>query len=404
MNFRISVNKDENKTYVRYDGVLNSIVRLYAWNSYDNTTSQIYETSVTFDNNEFWFSSITELNSIRGLKVEVECEGKIIKEDYFKFKTIYGENIKKPALILHSPVGIGDNLSATPTIKKVSESYNQKITLLTYIPEAFINNPYIDKIITLDNSNDIQIINSLDKNTYNIYNLFILMSANWRLVDSKQICAFNCGFQLKPNELDMEFYPDPYVPIENLPEKFICINPSETESSRSWGSENWQKFINLIQEHISVVAIGKDTYLDPTYVKKFSHVEIKNGLNLMDHPSQNTLSQAYHIINKSKTFVTMNNGLHALALCSDCHITELATSWNTLYYRTRKGIENYNLDYIRGDCTAECLSNSQICVDQIGNLDILNSKYCYLNKNYTCHPTPEQVYKSVLNKIYESNL
>ena len=397
-NFNIRVDKNDNKTYIQCNNTLDVIVTLYDWNSLDNSLREIYKTPAYFINNEMWFSSNNQLNSLKGLKVEIEYYGKIIKEKYIDFR-----NTNKPLLVLHSEVGIGDNLAATPTIKKVSEIYNQKIILLTYIPQAFINNPYVENIIKLDRNvpeHWRKILDTLD-NSYNIYHLFNLMGTNWRLVDHKQICALNCGFQLKPHELDMEFYPDPYEPIENLPEKFICINPSETEPERTWGSENWQKFIDLIQEHIPVVAIGKTSYLDPNLTKKFSYINIKNGLNLMDHPSQNTLSQAYHIIDKSKTFVTMNNGLYILSLCNlNNHITELATAWETYYYRYRKGIENYNLDYIRGSCNAECLSNPKICLEQVGSLNILKSGICYLNKNtYECHPTPEQVYESVLKII-----
>ena len=399
MNFKIRFDIKENKTFIRCNSKLNTQINFYEWNSFTNNSELLYNTNSYFDNNELWFSANKQLKDLKGLKVEIKYNNVIIKEEYFNFKTIYNQNIKKQVLVLHSQVGIGDNLAATPTIRKMSEIFNQKIILLTYIPSAFINNPYIDQIIPINNNLD-QLLNNFNGN-YEIHHLFNLMNTNWRLVDHKQICAYNCGLQLKQDELDMEFYPDPYENIPNLPERFICINPSETEPERTWGYKNWQKFIDLIQELIPVVAIGKETYLDPNLTKKFSNIEIKNGLNLLNHPNQNTISQAYHIITKSKTFVTMNNGLYILSLCNtNNHITELSTSWNTYYYRIRKGIENYNLSYVRGTCQAECLANPKINIDEIGNLNILKSGTCYLRKTtYECHPTPEQVYESVLKTI-----
>ena len=398
MKFNIRYNINENKTYISCNANAIANVNLYEWDSFQNKTNLLYSATSLFNNNELWFSSNTQLSQLKGLKVEI-LYNKQIKEEYFNFKTIYNQEIKKQVLVLHSQVGIGDNLAATPTIKKMSEIYNQKVIILTYIPLAFINNPYIEQIIPINNNLD-QLINSFDLNKYEIKHLFNLMSTNWRMVDHKQICAYNVGLQLKQDELDMEFYPDPYENIPDLPENFICINPSETEPERTWGYKNWQKFIDLIQQHIPVVAIGKETYLDPNLTKKFSNINIRNGLNLLNHPSQNTISQAYHIISKSKTFVTMNNGLYILSLCNlDNHITELSTSWNTYFYRMRKGIENYNLSYVRGTCQAECLANPKLNIDIIGTTRILKSDVCYLNRPYDCHPTPEQVYGSVLKTI-----
>ena len=398
-NFNIRCNLDENRTYIYCNSKLKVKVNLYEWNSYYDSNTLLYSTLSFFNNNELWYST-TNLNNIKGLKVEITYDNVILKEQHFNFKNIHNQKIKKQVLVLHSQVGIGDNLSATPTIKKMSEIYNQKVTILTYIPSAFINNPYIDQIIPINNNLD-QLLNSFNIQNFDIHHLFNLIGTNWRLIDHKQICAYNCGFQLKSNELDMEFYPDEFEKIENLPENFICINPSETEPERTWGYKNWQDFIDLIQEHIPVVAIGKETFLDVNLNKKFSNIQIKNGLNLLNNPCQNTISQAYHIISKSKTFVTMNNGLYILSLCNlDNHITELSTSWNTYFYRIRKGVENYNLDYVRGECKVECLANPKICIDQSCTTQILKSGICYLNKpTYECHPTPEQVCNSILKSL-----
>jgi hypothetical protein len=405
-NFNIMCNVEDNKTFVSCNIKIDVDVLFYEYDSISNNINLLYKTISSFDNNSFWYSTAKKLKELKGLRVEIRKDDNLLKEEYFDFTISKDEyiwnyaNVKQQVLVLHSEVGIGDNLAATPIIKKMSEVYEQKVIIVTYIPSAFINNPYIGEIIPIKN-NLHQILGQFNADKYDIHNLFLLMGANWRLVDHKQICAYNVGFQLKSNELDMEFYPDPFEPIDNLPERYICINPSETEPERTWGYKNWQEFIDKIQEYIPVVAIGKETYLDANLVKKFSNITIKNGLNLLNHPSQNTLSQAYHIISKSETFVTMNNGLYILALCNlDTHVTEISTSWNTYFYRTRKGIENYNLDYIRGGCQVECLANPKMSIKITGTTQILKSGICYLNKpTYECHPTSDQVFKSVLKRI-----
>ena len=401
--FKFNIDIQDNKIYIRCNTLLKTDVKFYEWNMFNDNLGLLYNTTSYFDNNELWFSPGRKLNDINGLKIEILYNNVIIKEEFLKFKTIDNQIIPKQVLVLQSEVGIGVNLAATPIIKKISKVYGQKIILLTYIPDAFINNPYVENVVAINKYNYNQIISNYNSDKYKTHYLFNGYQTNWRMIDHKQLCAYNAGFQLKSYELDMQFYPDYFNEIENLPERFICINPSETEPERTWGYKNWQKFIDLIQQHIPVVAIGKETYLDPNLTKKFSNINIKNGLNLLNHPSQNTLSQAYHIISKSETFVTMNNGLYILSLCNlDNHITELSTSWDTEFYRIRKGVLNYNLDYITGTCKAQCLANPSLNVDLIGSTSILKSGRCYLNKKtYECHPTPEQVYEAVLKTINE---
>ena len=40
---------------------------------------------------------------------------------------------------------LGDSICATPTIKKLFESYERKINVISQYPEIFKNNPYVDR-------------------------------------------------------------------------------------------------------------------------------------------------------------------------------------------------------------------------------------------------------------------
>lgn len=399
IKFTISYNKKENRIYINYNGKIDVKVSIFEWITTTNKTSLIYNTNSNFNNNTIWYSTNINLNTLTGIKIEIKKLDNIIKEEYIRFRTRHGKPVEKQALLIQNAVGVGDNLTVTPVIKKMYQIYNQKITIFTYIPDAFINNPYIEKVIKITKGTG-SFQNDIPKNYINEYKIHNILeiTTNWRAVDHRQVSAWNLGFELSKDEMKMEFYPDTYIDIPNLPEKFICINPSITNSERTWGLEKWQKLVNLLENHIPVVAIGKITHYDEIVQKTFSNLTITNGLNLLNHTSQETLSQAYHIINKSETFVTMNNGLYILALCTDSHITELATPWNTENnFRIRNGIKNNNLTYIEGSCKLKCLSNLKVAVNENGNTQILKSGICYLNKStYECHPTPENVYNKIL--------
>ena len=95
------------------------------------------------------------------------------------------------------------------------------------------------------------------------------------------------NLKLHTEDLRMDFFPDDYVGIKDLPDRFICINPSKTSNDRTWSLDNWQMFINLIQDHIPVVAIGKKFY--DNILKIPFDIKILNGLNLINKDCQNTL-------------------------------------------------------------------------------------------------------------------
>ena len=51
--------------------------------------------------------------------------------------------MKQVCLNLSECPALGDLICATPTIRKLSRSYEQKITVVSPIPELFKNNPYV---------------------------------------------------------------------------------------------------------------------------------------------------------------------------------------------------------------------------------------------------------------------
>ncbi len=120
---------------------------------------------------------------------------------------------------------VGDTLCAIPTIRHLSKVYDKKIHVYTYQPELLKNYPYIilsDNYNINENEGDILIETFRpDKFTHT-------------RIDIRQLHAISSGFQLLDDEMNIDFYPDSYEPIENLPDKYIVIHSSKTWPSRTW--------------------------------------------------------------------------------------------------------------------------------------------------------------------------
>ena len=306
-------------------------------------------------------------------------------------------------LILVGSKSIGDTLCAIPTIKHLSKVYNKSIHVFTYQPELFKNTPYI---ILSDNYN-------VDKDDMLIETFRPDKFVHTR-TDIRQLHALSAGFQLLPDELEIDFYPDKYIPIENLPENYIVIHPSKTWPSRSWEKERWQKLIdNLNNINIPVVAIGKDSSEIGTYhIKKPVYdLNIKNGINLINKLN---IHQTWHVINKSSITITMDSGILHLAGTTDTHIIQLGSSINPLLRAPyRKGFQTHNYSYILGECKLFCASDMKYNVAHNSKHNIMPPVAFCLERPetigqdidpdpnlYKCHPTVEQVFNKILT-IYK---
>ena len=51
--------------------------------------------------------------------------------------------------LIHSK-SFGDTLCATPTLRYLSQSHNQKINVVSHIDEIFDNNPYVNQSLSFD--------------------------------------------------------------------------------------------------------------------------------------------------------------------------------------------------------------------------------------------------------------
>ena len=60
--------------------------------------------------------------------------------------------------LIHSK-SFGDTLAATPTLRYLSQSHNQKINIVTHKKHIFKNNPYVNSCLNFDEYNDLYISN-----------------------------------------------------------------------------------------------------------------------------------------------------------------------------------------------------------------------------------------------------
>jgi len=291
---------------------------------------------------------------------------------------------------------MGDIISSIPTIKLLHNLYQKNILVFTHNIELLKNYPYID-VREFDN-NEINRLSS-DPN-WIVIDTFNLSKDIHPRIDIRQFHANKIGAQLLPEEMNIEFYPNDYIPIENLPKDYIVIHPVKTWPSRTWEEHRWQNLVNIIDTYnIPIVAIGKSSSEIGTYntQKPTFDIEIKNGLNLMNKIS---IHQTWHILNKSTVVITMDSGILHLAGMTDAAIIQLGSSIDPRFrapYRNNR--QNYKYKYISGDCKLLCASDMTYYMKYNGEFNkIAPIPFCLekpesigdqsLNADiYKCHPS-----------------
>lgn len=302
--------------------------------------------------------------------------------------------------------GLGDLICATPTIKKISDAYETKITVLSPMPELFKNNPFVDKSYKIS-SVDIDYFNQnylMHNSFYNVgkKNSFGIEYKHNR-IDIRQFHAIHLGFMLKDDELDCFYEPTESLKLTEIPnEPYVVIHPVSTWPSRTWNATNWIKLTDELNKiGIPVISIGKDSSETGFFnvEKPVFNFEIPLGKNFMN---KTTISDCWWIIKYSSCFITMDSGLLHLAGTTDVNIIHLGSSINPSF-RTpyRNGYQGYKYKYIRGACGLECASNMKYGVKEWGNIQGIPPLIgCLENKEtFDCHPSVDQIFQEVLKTI-----
>lgn len=312
--------------------------------------------------------------------------------------------MKEVCLDLSFSRGLGDTICATPCLRKLYNVYGKKIAVLTVHPEIFKNNPYVSELYFTDNSNKEILNEKYDMFTSflpNIENIFGI-SLRHNQFDIRQFHAAGLGFQLLEEEMTMEYFPDEFIPIENLPEKFIIIHPVQTWASRTWSPQNWNLLTKLLNDSgISVISVGKDSSEigNSNTQKPVFDFPIRLGLNLLNKAN---ISQTWWLMQKSLGVVTMDSGMLHLAGTTDANIFQLGSSINhKLRAPFRNGSQNYKYDYISGECKIACASDMKYGVKYWKSMKGIPSLVGCLENydSFLCHPNVLQVYNKIISKI-----
>lgn len=312
--------------------------------------------------------------------------------------------MKEPLLDLHLSHGLGDTICATPSLRKLYYTYGRKISVLTDHPNIFKHNKYVDVIYDTKNTNRDDLVDryellvSFAPNLENKYGLGL----RHNVMDIRQFHAAGLGFQLLPEECDMDYIPDEWEEIDGLPEKFVLIHPVTSWASRTWAAEKWQLLTRMLNDHgIPVVSMGKASSEVGFHMvdKPVFDFPIKLGLNLMNKAN---VPQTWWLMQKSICVVTMDSGMLHLAGTTDAHIIQLGSSvhWK-LRAPFRNGSQEYKYHYIDGDCKIACASDMRYGVREWSSMrGIPPLVGCLENKSeFVCHPSVFQIFNKILTLV-----
>jgi len=297
---------------------------------------------------------------------------------------------------------VGDTLCATPVIRKLSKTYNKKVSVISNHFEIFTNLPYIEN--NFNNTTE-----SLEevKNNYEVLSTFDIsyrpdgVCNKHNVMDIRQFHAINLGFMLTKEEMEMDYVSDDVI-LPDLPKRFVVIHPVQNWESRTWPAKNWHLLTQMLNEKgISVISVGKDSSeIGYSMVQKpVFNFPIKLGYNLMN---QTSLDQTWHLLNQCSCFVTMDSGLLHLAGTTDCEILQLGSSIDPEFRAPyRKGSQEYKYNYIRGGCGLHCASDLKHGVKEWGSIHGIPSLVGCLEKKekFECHPSILQVYEKIMEIV-----
>jgi FkbM family methyltransferase len=341
---------------------------------------------------DYFIGTFCRIPSKTNIKNLFFYHGKISDTEYDYLKNPF----KDKYLLKINSNSLGDTLAATPTLRKLYNSYNKKIDVITHHIELFKNNKYVNKVYSFS-----EIIN---ENSYKeIFNTFLGVGGKkndygvekkHNTIDIRQFHAIDLGFMLNEKEMEYDYIPDAYAEINDLPQNYICLHVANTWPSRTYSDKNWQDLINLINEkNISVVLIGKNSHESGFYNinKPTKNLSFKKGLDLTN---KLTISQCWHVINKSLYFITMDSGLLHLAGTTDTNIIQLGSSINNkLRAPYRNNSQDYKYKYVSGSCGLFCASDIKYGVKEWKTIQGIPPLIkCLENKNtFECHPAPISV-------------
>ena len=316
--------------------------------------------------------------------------------------------MKKIYYIIHSN-SFGDTLAATPTLRYLYKSHNTKINVVTHNKNVFNNNPYVDELFSFD-----EFVSNNDGNTIK-YESFTFpgqvdkngIEKKFSHIDTRILHGMDLGFQLLPEDMSYDFYPDPLELNVDLPKDYVVLHITTNWPNRTWDKEKWQKLINWLSDNkIFTVLIGfgyqeklHNSLSDTPLEKVCPHFDNLYGVDLTN---QGSVSDMWWVINGSKCIVTMDSGPLHIAGCTDTHILQLGSAINPKFRAPyRHSSQDYKYFYLGGTCEIFCNSNLFYNVQHWGDINhIPPQPGCLENKpTFECHPELQTVIEKITEVI-----
>jgi autotransporter strand-loop-strand O-heptosyltransferase len=285
---------------------------------------------------------------------------------------------------------LGDTIAGTPTLRKISKSYNQKINVVTHVPELFKNSPYVKNIYSFEDFNQLKLSTDVE-----VFETFLGcgvknnngIEKKHNLFDIRRFHSVDLGFDLLDTEMHYDFVPNLDNPYK-ISQKYICLHAATSWESRTYSKENWQKLINELEElNYFIVIVGKNATEHGFWNidKKIHSLSFKNGLDLSNKLN---LSQLWHVLNNSEYVITMDSGVLHFAGTTDTFIIQLGSSINNkLRAPYRKSSQDYKYKYISGPCDVFCGSDMKYGIKEWGTINSVPPLVkCLENKRtFECH-------------------
>jgi FkbM family methyltransferase len=316
--------------------------------------------------------------------------------------------------LIHSS-SFGDTLAATPTLRYLSNSHEQRINVVTHKKNIFKNNPYVNGCISFDE------FYSLDPSEILKYESFTFagrkdnngIEKKFSHIDTRQLHAMDLGFQLMPHQMEYDYFPDVVDLNFDLPEKYVVCHITKNWSNRTWDTQNWQSLINWLAENkFFTVLIGQDhsekvhdsISVEPI-VKACPNLENLYGLDLCNRIE---LEEMYQVIKGGSVLVTMDTGPLHIAGCTDTHILQLGSATHPLLrIPYRKNTQNYKYDFVGGSCSIFCNSDLKYNIREWGHINsVAPLTECSENKlTFECHPPVNKVISKLeeILKVQDEN-
>lgn len=304
---------------------------------------------------------------------------------------------------------LGDTICATPILRKLHHCYGEKFHVVTHHTQVFDRSPYVLSVKRFDDE-EVKCAEQASRK-YEVFKSFFEFASHGadkperkhNTYDIRQFHATELGFMLRPSEMHCEFFPHSGFSKKklDLPDDYVCLHAASTWPSRSWDKEKFQKLASMLAlAGIPVVIVGKQDHEVGFWGKqdKFAYdFEPSLGVNLTNKLS---LSECWHVIDKSSSFVTMDSGLLHLAGTTDTQIIQLGSSIDPILRAPyRHGSQLYRYHFVKGSCDIFCGSDIKYGIPEWGTIHGVPPLIdCLENKDtFECHPNAMQVFQKCVS-------